>query len=458
METVPIKHNGISFRRILSLAWPAILQEALATLVTYVDTAMVGALGAAASAAVGLTGTVNWLVLTVSGAFGMGVLAVCAQADGAGDEELLQKAAKQALFLTLIVGTVLTVVCLGVSPFIAGWLNGAPEIREEAGAYFRIVSIPLLLKTAMLTFSGALRGVSDMKTPMRISLLTNLVNVVLNFFLIYPSRTVGAVPAWGAGLGVRGAAIATAVSVALGGVLTFIRYYHNPRLGLKKSGFRYEPEVMRRVLSVGVPVACQRAIVFTGHIVYAASVAKLGVVPFAAHSIALQAEEAFYIPGFGLQSAASTLAGNAVGERNEKKLDAVTRDIVLMASAVMLVCGLVLLAVAPALMRLFTPDPAVIEAGASVLRIVALSEPVYGLLIILEGVFNGMGDTRMPMIYAAFTMWGIRVLGTALCLSVFGFGLRAAWVMMVLDNVVRAVLLLWRYLGRTWKKTVPGMG
>ncbi|MDO4493134.1 MAG: MATE family efflux transporter [Clostridia bacterium] len=444
------------FQNILRLAWPAVLEEALATVVIYADAAMVGALGPDASAAVGLTGTVNWLILTVLRAFGAGVLAVCAQADGAGDEPLLKKAAQQALYLVATCGLVLSVACLAVSPHIAGWLNGAPEIRADAGAYFAIVSLPMLLRASQLILSSVLRGVSDMKTPMRIGLMTNALNIVLNFFLIYPVRTVGSVTVWGAGLGVRGAAWATAVSIAAGGLLTLYKYLMHPRFAFRTTGFRFDAGVMRRCLAVGLPMAFERAVVFTGHIVYASTVARLGVIPFAAHTIALQAEEAFYIPGFGLQSAAATLAGNAVGERNGKKLDRVAKNVSLLASGVMLVCGLVLVLVAPGLMRLFTPDETVVALGASVLRIVALSEPVYGMLIILEGVFNGMGETRAPMVYGTLTMWGIRVLGTVLCIGVFGFGLKAAWVCMVLDNVVRAVLLLARYLGGKWRPRILG--
>ena len=119
-----MQESKADWRAIGRLAWPAIVQEALATLVVYADTAMVGALGANASAAVGLTATVGWLVSSLAGVAGVGVLSVCAQADGAGDEALLNRAGQQALFLTLFSGALLTAVCLGIAPFLAGWLGG----------------------------------------------------------------------------------------------------------------------------------------------------------------------------------------------------------------------------------------------------------------------------------------------------------------------------------------------
>lgn len=126
--------------------------------VTYVDTAMVGALGASASAAVGLTSTVGWLVSSIAVAFGIGVLSVCAQADGANDHKRLKLAGQQAFFMTLIVGIALTIICLVISPYLPIWLNGDPAIRQNASAYFMIISIPLLLRTSVLILSSALRG------------------------------------------------------------------------------------------------------------------------------------------------------------------------------------------------------------------------------------------------------------------------------------------------------------
>ena len=170
---------------ILYLAWPAIVQEGLNVLVSYVDTAMVGSLGAHASAAVGLTTSVGWTMTSIAIALGTGVLAVCAQADGAGDKVRMQKAGQQAFFLTMLVGVVLTVTALCIAPFLPVWLGADPSIHQDAAMYFRITSIPLLFRTAVLIFSAALRGVRDMKTPMLMNLCMNLVNVVLNFFFLY---------------------------------------------------------------------------------------------------------------------------------------------------------------------------------------------------------------------------------------------------------------------------------
>lgn len=445
-----MKKYQTQINSIFHLAWPAIVQEALNVVVTYADTAMVGALGASASAAVGLTGSVGWLVSSIAIAFGIGILAVCAQSDGAHDDVKIKKAGQQAFFMTLIVGSILTIVCLAISPFLPTWLGGDVTIRSDASMYFMITSLPLLFRTAVLIFSSALRGVSDMKTPMLINLYMNFLNVIFNFFLIYPTRQWMSLTIPGAHLGVKGAAIATALSFVIGGLLMFRRYYMNPSFDFQASGFHFDLPVFKECLHIGIPVVLERAVICLGHVTFASLIAQLGVIQFAAHTIALQAEQAFYIPGYGFQSAASTMVGNAVGEKNEHKVKQTTYLICSMTFFLMLFLGAMLFVFANQLMSIFTPDQQVIELGTNVLRIVSVSEPIYGVLVILEGTFNGMGDTRAPFLFSLLTMWGIRILGSWVMIHIFSFGLEAVWVMMVCDNVARCLLLSRRFLKKKW--------
>lgn len=445
-----MKKYSTQMSLICHLAWPAIVQEALNVIVTYVDTAMVGALGASASASVGLTGSVVWLISSIAIAFGIGILAVCAQADGAHNVVKVQKAGQQALFMTLIVGSLLTLICLSISPFLPTWLGGDISIRQDASMYFMIISIPLCLRTAVLILSSALRGVSDMKTPMFINLYMNIVNVVFNFFLIYPTKEYFGITIPGAGLGVKGAAIATAISFSFGGIIMFKHYHKNPVFGFEKTGFHFDFPIFKECLHIGVPVVMERSVICLGHVTFSALIAQLGVVQFAAHTIALQAEQAFYIPGYGFQSAASTLVGNAIGEKNEQKIKQTTYLISTIAFSLMVIAGVLLFIFAENIMCIFTPDQEVIRLGTNVLRIVSISEPIYGVLVILEGTFNGMGDTKGPFFYSLLTMWGIRILGSWMMIHLFSLGLEAVWVMMICDNIARCFLLTRRFLKKKW--------
>ena len=152
----------------------------------------------------------------------------------------------------------------------------------------------------------------------------NILNILLNFLLINPVRTTRIGPLtvtiWGAGWGVAGAAIATAIAYVVGGTLMFLGLWHNPILAVRRQRVRLDRPVMRQCVWVGLPIAGERVITCLGQVLFTALIARLGTVAIAAHSIAITAEQAFYIPGYGMQAAAATLSGHAAGEGNEKKL------------------------------------------------------------------------------------------------------------------------------------------
>lgn len=440
-------------RMMMALAMPVIIEQILQTAVQYADTAMVGRLGADASAAVGLTTSVNWLVNSLLMGAGVGILASVARASGAGDEKKVQETAMQAVILALIVGTAETVIFVSVSRRLPVWLGAEPQIWEEAGRYFFIISLPVLFRAVNIIFSSALRGVKDTKTPMIVNLCVNILNIVLNFVLIYESRMMAVgnmeIKIFGAGFGVAGAAAATAISQTIGGIVMGIVFMKNRRFGLRGHKIHYKREVMRQCINIGIPVAMERSMTCLGHVVFTGLVTSLGTVPFAAHSIALTAEQAFYIPGYGLQGAVSTVVGNTIGEKDAKKLKRLSWMFIGTSFVLMLVMGTVLFIFARQMMGLFTRDTAVIAAGTTVLKIVAVSEPVFGVMIIMEGIFQGAGDTKMPFVFSLVTMWGVRICSTFVGIHYFDFSLSAVWICMVADNICRCTLMVIRFM--RWK-------
>lgn len=441
---------------ICALAWPTIVEQALQTAVQYIDTAMVGRIGANASAAVGLTTTMMWLVNGPFFAMGIGVLACISKAFGAKEIHKAKTAAMQAIFLALGLGTVLGAATLCISPFLPKWLGAEPEIEQDAFLYFFITCLPMIFRASSIMMGSVLRAARDTKTPMLVNIATNLCNVVLNFLLINQSRTliIGSFsfPMWGAGLGVAGAAVATAIAHTLGGTLMMIAVWRNPMLSPRGEKLRVDKPILSECVRVGLPVAGERAIACLGQVAFTALVSRLGTLALATHSLAITAEQAFYIPGYGMQAAAATLAGNAVGERDERKLTRTATTIMILAACIMGVLATFLFCFPDWMMGLFTKDAQVIAGGIPILRIVAVSEPLFGILIILEGTFNGVGDTKAPFVFSAITMWGVRILGTLICTRIFSLGLNAVWICMVADNISRCVLLMLRFISGRWKQ------
>lgn len=189
---------------IFSLAWPTMVEETMQTAVQYIDTAMVGKLGTDATAAVGSTATVNWLLGSTIYAFGIGFLAYISQALGAGERERAKRASAQSVLMVLLMGILFTVLTTCLSPYVPAWMQVEQRLRPLASRYFLILYLPMLPRAASAIFGTVLRAAGDTKTPMRIGLGVNLMNVLLNFLLIYETRTVSLFghqfSMWGAGL------------------------------------------------------------------------------------------------------------------------------------------------------------------------------------------------------------------------------------------------------------------
>ena len=444
---------------VFTLAWPTMLEELMQTAVQYIDTAMVGRIGTYATAAVGSTTTVNWLVGTTIYAFGIGFLAYISQAIGAGEEDRARKASAQAVLAVLITGGLFTALTVGLSGRVPVWMQLEPELRPLAARYFRILYTPMLARAALILFGTVLRAAGDTKTPMRIGVGVNLINVVLNFFLIYHTREMKlfghAVRIWGAGLGVEGAALASAIAFGVGGLAITAALYRHRRISPRGQSLKPDRSVLKPCLRVAMPNMLQRFATSFGYVVFAAMINALGDLSTAAHTVANTVESAFYIPGYGMQAAAATLTGNAIGARDRQRLRDLTQLIILLEVGMMAVTGGLLFAFAPQMVRLFSRDPAVIRLGSTVLRMVALSEPVYGVSIVLEGMLQGAGKTGAPFAFNVAGMWGVRILGTFVCTRLLSFGLVSAWVCMIAHNLFLCLLfVLYCRYGR-WNPMVP---
>ena len=440
---------------VFTLAWPTMLEELMQTAVQYIDTAMVGRLGTDATAAVGSTTTVNWLIGTTIYAFAIGFLAFISQNLGAGDAQRARRASGQSVLMVLLTGCLFTVLTVCLSSRIPVWMQVDESIRDLAARYFLIVYLPMLPRTASVIFGTVLRAAGDTRTPMRVGLGVNLLNVAGNFLLIYPSRSLTLfgmrIPLWGAGLGVTGAAIASAVSFCFGGVAITAALFRHSEISPRGYSIRPDRSVLRPIFRVAFPNMAQRFTTSLGYVVFAAMINSLGDVSTAAHTVANTVESAFYIPGYGMQAAAATLTGNAIGRGDRQRQRDLSALIVILEVGMMLVTGALLFAFAPQMVRLFSRDPQVIGLGSTVLRMVACSEPIYGISIVVEGMLQGAGKTKAPFVFNVIGMWGVRILGTFLFTRFWGGGLVSAWGCMIAHNILLCLLFVvdYRQLERT---------
>ena len=309
---------------IFSLAWPTMLEQLMQTAVQYMDTGMVSVLGTRATAAVGATSTVNWLIGSTISAMSVGFLAYISQSLGAGKKEKARKASGQAVMLVLVVGILFTFLTVGVSKKVPVWMQVDPSIRDLASRYFLILYLPMLFRCANIIFGTVLRAAGDTRTPMKVGVAFNVINIVLNFFLIYSTRTVKigglSVTIPGAGWNVEGAAAASAIAYTVGGIILTWKLWKHELVSPKGQSLKPDMEVLFPCMKVAIPNMFQRFATSLGYVAFASMINSLGETATAAHTIANTVESAFYIPGYGMQTAAATLAGNAFGANDEIRL------------------------------------------------------------------------------------------------------------------------------------------
>lgn len=434
---------------LITLTIPAFIEYALQSAVAYADYIMVGKLGSNASAAIGLTQEFNFLLKGALMAVGIGVVSYISNSMGQKQYQNVKRASVQAFFLAGILGIVLFVIAMLISPFLPVWMGGEEAIRADASSYFRIIYLPVVFTSFNMILSSVLKGVGDMKTSMYVNVFMNILNILLCFLLIYNSRTITIaglqLHVFGAGYGVEGAAMATAIAAVIGGILMIIGVYRNPFVSPTGETFTLDNVIIKKCMMIAMPVLLCRVTTSLGRVLFTSFVTGLGTITFAAHTIAFTAESAFYMTVVGAQVAVTTLAGNCKGEGNQQKLNQLTIYACALVAGLMFAIGILMVLVAEPVISLFTSDAAVIQIGTRLFYIVAINEPIFGISVIMEGIFNGTGDTRSPFMVSTATLWFVRVLGTWIVIRILGLGIYAAWICMISENATRCIALVLRY-------------
>lgn len=437
-----------------ALSLPAILEQVVSTAMQYIDTAMVGQLGAGATAAIGVVSSTTWLFGGLMGGLATGFAVQIAQYLGAQRETDARDVFRQAIRINILAGALLGLLGLGISGFLPVWLGAEAAIRPDATAYFAVYALNVPFQLAQMLYSAILRCSGDARTPSIANALLCPLDVCFNALLIYPARTVSlgglTLRLPGAGLGVLGAALGTAAATAIISILLFLCVALRPGpLALAMGGrWRFTPACLRNLRKVALPVAAERVALSSAQVFLTRIVAPLGTVAIAANSLAVNTEALCYLSGYGIQAAALALVGQAVGAARPDIASRFARWCTLAGSVLMGISGILMYLFAPWLMGLFTPDAAVIALGAQVLRVECFAEPLFGASIVASGAMQGAGDSRAPFLLSLLSMWGVRI--TLALVLVGPLGLMGVWVAMCLELCFRGIVFLVRLLRGKW--------
>ena len=446
-------------RLVLQLSTPAILAQLTTTMMQYIDASMVGSQGANASASIGLIETTTWLMGSVCSCAAAGFYVQVAHLLGANDDKEARSVVRQALAAVIGFGCFMGLIGFIISPWLPIWLGGNEDINATASAYFAIFSLGIpIFQTSMLG-SGMLRSSGNMIVPSILSAVMMVLDVVFNFFLIFPSRTVDFlgmemfIP--GAGLSVVGAAIGTlCAECVVACLLMYFLCYRSKelRLTIDKGSFKPQWNYIKKALHIGGPMSIQQVIMSSAYIATTIIVAPLGTFSIAAHSFGIVVESLCYMPGYGIADAATTLVGQSLGAGRKDLTRKFAYMSVALGMSVMAVMGIVMYAGAPIFMGIMTPVEEVRQLGVLALRIEAFAEPMFAAAIVCYGVFVGASDTLIPSGMNLVSMWAVRSpLSAGLAITL---GLQGVWIAMCTELCFRGVIFLCRLRWGNWMKTV----
>ena len=433
-------------RQIFELAWPAILGNLLQTIVSMVDLVMVGRLGAAAVASVGLGGQMLWFSHALMVSVSVGTTALVARFIGAKQKRDAEHVLMQSLILVLLLSTLLTVFWYVCAERMLLLIGAAEEVAELGGMYIRIVFLSTPSIFLIFTAEGALRGAGDTKTPMKVGATMNVINVILNYILIFGKLGFPV-------LGVKGAGIATATAFAWASV-TYLVIFSSGKfvLSISRHDLSFDTEMIKRIIRIGIPASIQRVIMSSSMILYVSIIAGFGTTALAAHQIGLRVESLSYMPGFGFAVAATALVGQNLGAQNPQKAEESGWEAAKLCAVLMGAAGLFMILFPKPMARLFVADADVVNLAAWYLRIVAVSEPPLAVIFTLAGGLQGAGDTRSPLYISVFGLWLFRIPLAYFLGIVLGWGAVGAWTGMTVDTFVRGGLYIYRFRKGKWKE------
>jgi Na+-driven multidrug efflux pump len=457
-------------RLIVSLSIPSILAQISATVMFFIDAAMVGHLGAHATAAIGLVETTTWLMGGLGSAANMGFSVQVAHLIGASDFASARRVLRQALVCATLWSLMLMTVAVAVHRYLPFWLGGSADIAHDASMYFVLVGICGIFFQMSGLAGSMLKCSGNMKVPSMLNILMCVMDVVFNYLFIYILD-----------LGVVGAALGTGVAEFVTALLMlYFLLVRSPMLSLfparslarnEERGARSEngsgtvgglaprssllvpridPAVVKMSFKIGAPMGLQHLLMGGAQIVSTIIVAPLGTVAIAANSLAITVESLCYMPGYGIAEAATTLVGQGIGAGQRLLTRSFAYMSVALGMAVMTLMGVFMWIFAPELMGLMSPVEAISAQGTEALRIEAWAEPMFAASIVANGVFIGAADTIVPAVMSLTSMWAVRLtLAAALAPH---YGLRGVWTAMAIELTFRGSIFLIRLLRGNWQK------
>lgn len=457
LKKIPIP-EGVTkkalLRDIILIAWPSLVELLLTQLTSMADQVMVGRLpgqeGIIALSAVGLATQPKFLLMTMIMSLNVGATAVIARFRGQQNQEKARQAMRQMMLLNVVVGALFMTLGLMFSPQLIRLMSGtgvSDETYQAAIRYLNIQLIGFIPLALTSTITASLRGIGDSRIPMLYNTVANVVNLILNYIMIYGKLGCPA-------MGVDGASWATVIGqtvacvIAMSVVFSGKHYLH---FEIPKT-FQIDSGSMKDVVSIGFPAMVEQLFMRAGVMIFTRAVAGLGDTLYATHQICMSVQALSFMMGQAFAASATTLMGQSLGKRREDMASIYmhyTRSVGLISSVVL---GILIAIFNRGIVAVYNSSPEVIAAGSGIMLLIAASQPLQATQFIVSGGLRGAGDTKYTAFVVMITTLGVRSVLAVLLVTILDWGLWGAWIALMLDQVLRTVLMVGRYNTAKWVK------
>lgn len=422
-------------KEILNLSIPAVGENLLHTIFSFVDMAFVGRLGALSLAGVGLANQLIFVFLALMVAINIGVNVLVAQNYGAGKIEKTKEIVWQGIYFSLILSILFFIFGILFSYKVFYLFSGEIALKKLAGDYFFYIITPSIVFVTPFIFGAIFRGIGDTKTPFYLSLISNSINIFLDYVLIFGKFGFPA-------LGVKGAAIATSLSKGVSLLIYLILIFNKKRhFHIEFKLVKFNFEIIKSMFKIGFPASLERFMFSFGNLFFGNIVLGIGTEAFAAHRIAINIESLSFNTGFGFTNATTTLVGKAIGREDEDLARRYTYNSFKITLLIMSGVGVILFFFPELFIRIFTDEKSVIDYARIAVKIISIAQPFFAMVLIFMGGLRGGGNTSSPFWATTIGMYFIRIPIAYVLVKLFYLGMFGAWIAMATDIMFKGIYL-----------------
>ena len=432
-------------RFLYTLIIPLVIEQFLAVSIGMADTVMVASAGEAAVGAISLVDSITFLIITLFAAFATGGAVVSSQYLGRKDYASANSAAKQLLVLSVVVSTILMVLCIPFRRLIIRFIFGSIEeqVLLNGSTYFLYILASLPFLATYNACAALFRSMGNSKVNLWVSIIMNLINVIGNAYFIFALH-----------LGVTGAGLATLLSRIIGSAI-ILALIANPMNVISIRNYRkleWRPEMIRRILRIGIPNGIEGSVFQIGKLLVQGFIAVFGTASIAANAISGSVTSFINIPGGAIGLASITVIGQAIGAKRPDQAVYYGKRLLLITYLSMAALAIPGYFLTPHIVHIFNLSAEATELASNVIRTAMIfSALLWPTAFSLPNFLRAAGDAKYTMLVSMFSMWAFRVAMSYLLAIILNWGIYGVWAGMYIDWMTRSVFFIVRFIRGKWK-------